>query len=238
MIRESKDTSYYEILDVSMNANHETIRTAYIRAKNAYNRDSLAIYTLFDQDESRRILDQIEEAYNVLSDAEKRKKYDESHGYISSEPGSITSFPRNTAWNGSTVVKTEAGASTASEQSPIARLQSLQSAGDNYTPLRTYKASALYEKNEETEEKLNNPSIVNGAFLKMAREYKNVSQDAIMELVKIKRNYLTALEEDDFKKLPAAVFVRGFVVQYAKALNLDGEKIASCYMSFYKSRSS
>jgi DnaJ-class molecular chaperone len=77
--------SYYEILDVSLNANSEVIRTAYIRAKNSYNRDALASYSLFDQDESKRILEEIEEAYSVLSDSEKRRKYDESHGIITSE---------------------------------------------------------------------------------------------------------------------------------------------------------
>ena len=77
--------SYYEVLDVSFNANPEIIRTAYIRAKNAYNRDSLAAYSLFDREDSKRILDEIEEAYTVLSDSEKRRKYDESHGIVSSE---------------------------------------------------------------------------------------------------------------------------------------------------------
>ncbi|MGZ3707026.1 MAG: DnaJ domain-containing protein, partial [Bdellovibrionota bacterium] len=77
--------SYYEVLDVSFNANPEIIRTAYIRAKNAYNRDSLAAYSLFDKEDSKRILDEIEEAYTILSDSEKRRKYDESHGIVSSE---------------------------------------------------------------------------------------------------------------------------------------------------------
>src|SRR3982751_2655820 len=77
--------SYYEILDVSFNASPEVIRTAYIRAKNAYNRDSLAAYSLFDKEDSKRILDEIEEAYSVLSDSDKRRKYDESHGIVSSE---------------------------------------------------------------------------------------------------------------------------------------------------------
>src|SRR6218665_477758 len=84
MGKDGKQT-YYEILDVSLNANPETIRTSYIRAKNAYNRDSLAAYSLFDREESKRILDEIEEAYSVLSDSEKRRKYDESHGIVSSE---------------------------------------------------------------------------------------------------------------------------------------------------------
>ncbi len=77
--------SYYEVLDVSFNASPEIIRTSYIRAKNAYNRDSLAAYSLFDKEESKRILNEIEEAYSILSDSDKRRKYDESHGIVSTE---------------------------------------------------------------------------------------------------------------------------------------------------------
>ena len=102
----SKGQTFYEILDVSLNANPESIRMAYIRAKNAYNRDSLAAYSLFDQDEAKSILAEIEEAYTILADSEKRRKYDESHGILSSETvyqsyhsgnHAVAAFARDTA---------------------------------------------------------------------------------------------------------------------------------------------
>ena len=86
------------------------------------------------------------------------------------------------------------------------------------------------------EERIQKCENVNGAFLRSVREYKNVSADEIMNVLKISKNYLTALEEDDFARLPASVFVRGFVIQYAKALKLDHEKLTKAYMSFLTSK--
>jgi curved DNA-binding protein CbpA len=262
-----KKQSYYEILDVSFNANPEVIRTSYIRAKNAYNRDSLAAYSLFDKEESKRILDEIEEAYTILSDSEKRRKYDESHGIISSESvydsyhrgnHAVAAFSRSTmstdddgfsfeddpfrkpkreeASPASAPAAAEAG-SGAAALSPIERLKAMAAdAAPAPTSVRNYQISRSHDTDPEMEERIKNTKEVNGAFLRSVREYKRVSQDEIMNILKISRNYLTALEEDDVKKLPANVFVRGFVIQYAKALRLEHEKTANAYMDFLKAK--
>ena len=47
---------------------------------------------------------------------------------------------------------------------------------------------------------------------------------------------LSAIEEDELTRLPASVFVRGFVIQYAKALKVDHEKVANSYMAFFRSK--
>lgn len=259
--------SYYEILDVSFNANPEVIRTSYIRAKNAYNRDSLAAYSLFDKDESKRILDEIEEAYTILSDSEKRRKYDEVHGIISSESvydsyhrgnHAVAAFsrstmatdddgfsfendpfrkPKNAEGGENKEEKAAVGAGGNSPISPIERLKAMAAdAAPSPASARNYQISRTFETDPEMEERIKNTKEVTGAFLRSVREYKRVSQDEIMNILKISRNYLTALEEDDVKKLPANVFVRGFVIQYAKALRLEHEKTANAYMEFLKTK--
>jgi cytoskeletal protein RodZ len=40
------------------------------------------------------------------------------------------------------------------------------------------------------------------------------------------------LEEESFENLPALVYVRGFIMEYAKALNLDPHKVADSYLKF------
>lgn len=241
--------SYYEILDVSFNANPEVIRTAYIRAKNAYNRDSLAAYSLFDQDESKRILEEIEEAFTILSDSEKRRKYDESHGIISSESvydayhkgnHAVAAFARDGRDPGAERFeddpfrKTEKKAESQA-LSHVDRLKAMQNASAP-AAARSYQVSRDYAVNEEMEERIRKLENVCGGFLRSVREYKRMSPEEIMDILKIGRNYLTALEEDDVARLPANVFVRGFVIQYAKALKLDHEKIASAYMEFLRSK--
>lgn len=264
--------SYYEVLDVSFNANPEIIRTAYIRAKNAYNRDSLATYSLFDPEESKRILQQIEEAYEILSDADKRRKYDESHGIISSESvydsyhkgnHAVAAFARSRmdldgepdgfGFEEDPFRRSQvAAAKAASESAPasttpvsptpvpshierLAAMQNISQSGSSASA-KSYVASRNHELDSAMEERIQKLQDVNGAFLKAVRAYKKVSAEEIMDILKISKTYLTALEEDDVTKLPANVFVRGFVIQYAKALKLEHEKVAAAYMEYLRSK--
>ncbi len=212
------EKNYYAVLDISFNANPEAIRSAYIRAKNAYSRDSLAIYSLFDADESRKIIAEIEEAYAVLSDAEKRRRYDESHGFLSADSSHY--YP-----------------STFHVRQPEKSLSVNQPITEQpLTNLRSYRLKKSYQENSEMESLLKSPAEVTGAFLKRAREYKQITSEELIDLLKINKNYLIALEEDQVEKLPAAVFVRGFVTQYAKTLELDPNVIVPRYMDFLKSK--
>lgn len=82
---ETESQSYYEILDVKPDASQSEIRQAYLRTKSAYSKDSAALYSIFDEHETRRVLESIEQAYLVLSNAEKRKEYDRVHGFLKSD---------------------------------------------------------------------------------------------------------------------------------------------------------
>ncbi|MFA7244193.1 MAG: helix-turn-helix domain-containing protein [Patescibacteria group bacterium] len=68
-----------------------------------------------------------------------------------------------------------------------------------------------------------------GQKLKRARARKKISLlDAEME-TKIRGKFLEALEEDDWKNLPADAYTKGFVLRYAKYLGLDEKKILEKY---------
>ena len=56
-------------------------------------------------------------------------------------------------------------------------------------------------------------------------------------ITKISKSYLMAIEEDNFAKLPAAVFLRGFVFQIARVLKLPADKVASAYIARYHKQS-
>jgi cytoskeletal protein RodZ len=45
--------------------------------------------------------------------------------------------------------------------------------------------------------------------------------------------FLEYIEEEDYRKLPARAYVRGFLQLYAKALGCDPERLASDYLKRY-----
>ena len=71
--------NYYEILQISPEANHAGITKAYRRAKEAYRQNSLTAYSLFSEDEMASALNLIDDAYHVLGLPEKRRIYDQAY---------------------------------------------------------------------------------------------------------------------------------------------------------------
>jgi DnaJ-class molecular chaperone len=78
-IKGIKDQTYYEVLEVSPTATTKEIQGAYEHAKETFGVDSLAIYTLFSEEEVKEIQEAIEAAYRILMDEALRRSYDQSH---------------------------------------------------------------------------------------------------------------------------------------------------------------
>ena len=68
-----------------------------------------------------------------------------------------------------------------------------------------------------------------GELLKAAREEKGLSLEEIQMITKIRLKHLKALETGDFDQIPGEVYVKGFMVNFAKTVGLDGEKILEKY---------
>jgi curved DNA-binding protein CbpA len=72
-----------------------------------------------------------------------------------------------------------------------------------------------------------------GPFLRRVREARNVPLEELSDYTKISKTYLLAIEEENWPKLPAAVYLRGFVTQMAKYLKLPHDKVAQTYVARY-----
>lgn len=68
-----------------------------------------------------------------------------------------------------------------------------------------------------------------GDKLKSAREAKGLSIEDIEKATKIQSRYLTAIEKNEFDKLPGDFYVRAFIRQYAQVVGLDGKELLSDY---------
>ena len=60
-----------------------------------------------------------------------------------------------------------------------------------------------------------------GEFFKQVRETKGLTIDEVAAKTRIRTDFVKALEDGNFAKLPDQVFARGFVRSYARSLGLD-----------------
>ena len=72
--------THYEVLEVGSDAGPEELERAYRLARATYGEDSLAIYSVFNEDDSSAIRERIELAYRVLANSDQRRLYDASLG--------------------------------------------------------------------------------------------------------------------------------------------------------------
>jgi hypothetical protein len=96
------------------------------------------------------------------------------------------------------------------------------------TPLSNYKVVPSME------EEIRLQQVFDGTFLQRVRNYKNVDLDRLSKVSRIGRNYLVAVESNDFHSLPAAVFVRGFISQISRQLCLDEKLVVESFMKLFK----
>lgn len=196
--------NYYEILELDTNAAQHDVTVAYNRARSTYSGENAAIYTIFSDQEARELLVLIEEAYQVLGNKILRNIYDQR------------------LQNGRTSLN------------DLTYVSILEASKQILPEAKVEKPMASYKKNDAFEKEIKTQANWDGAFLKSVREYKQLTVPSLSQITKINPYYISAIEKMETENLPAVVFVRGYVVQIAKALGLDDRKVADSYMKNYK----
>ena len=216
----------YDVLEISSNAAPQEIESAYVRAKNAYSGDSVALYSLMTKDECDAVLEQIEEAYSVIGFPEKRREYDRLRGFNQS------GFAQNYS------IEPSHGKSAAENLTKDS--VQYEDYGSSLIEAKVSKISAQkkfgldYEENADFDKTIAESTDFTGPFLKKIREYKNVTIERMAEMTRISKTHIVALENEDLSKLPADVYVRGYVYQYAKVLKLNPEIVAASFILNFK----
>lgn len=68
-----------------------------------------------------------------------------------------------------------------------------------------------------------------GKYLSDARKARDLDLRDAAQQTRISVNYLKALEEEDFSRLPGEVFVKGFLKNYSRFLHLDESEVMQKY---------
>jgi len=188
-MKDIKDQTYYEILEVSPTATTKEIQRAYEHAKETFHADSMAVYSLFSEKEVKEIEEAVEEAYRVLMDETSRSSYDQTHSR--------------------TVLK------------PLPEMPS-----ETQVATREKRAALSFTElsfNAEVEN-------YRGRELKQVRERMGIELQTVSKETKISLKILESLEEENFEKLPALVYLKGFLKSYAQCLGLDSQKVVEDYV--------
>ena len=79
------------------------------------------------------------------------------------------------------------------------------------------------------------PAETPGLFLQQMREARGLSLRNVAESTKIGTTYLESIEQHDFSRLPAPVYVRGFLKAFCRMLKVpDADLLVGRFMDLYE----
>lgn len=216
MLKRIEDMNFYELLEVSARATPQDIQRAYDRVRRIYDPNSIALYSLFSQEETAKIRQRIDEAYRTLSYEEHRRQYDrmlrERHEILEPEPPPPRFFPRPLSVPPSPPAERPAAVRPPAAPAP---------ATTPPIPVREQKAPSQFD------------GEFSGPTLRVLREQAGFTIRSVADITKISSRHIEHLEQEEFAKLPARAYIRGFLHQYAKALGYDPNRVITDYMRRY-----
>ena len=224
--------NYYEILEISENATRKEIVEAYQRAKAVYSKDSMALYSLYSDEESNNMVNLIEEAYQVLINPQRRDLYNREHN-INSHRAVVNIIFDKPGELGRSFVETPNFGDTSDDYEDPKINKAAFKAYVSVSKQESASKVPEYKLDESFESKIRFEEEFSGVFLQQIRKYKNMNLGYLSNVTKVAVYHLEAIEREDYKAMPARVYVRGFIKSYAKALDLDFEKVVDAYMKRY-----
>lgn len=208
------ENNYYEILEVDSKATQAQIRDAYQKLKNTFRTDNNALYSMMTNEDIHQWMSKIEEAYHVLSDMELKANYDQRRGVFSHDaPAPVFNLNRTP---------------------PMQKQQTEDLLIAPITDSPTNPFISNSSKEEALTEAINQEQQWRGAFIRKSREIQRLSLEDLSQKTKISKSHLQAIEDESFDRLPAIVYLRGFLMQISKTLKIPQEPVVASYLDHYK----
>jgi curved DNA-binding protein CbpA len=221
MIKKIEALDFYEVLEVSSLATTQEIHKAYERLRKIYDPNSVALYSLFTPEETAAMQARIEEAYRTLVYEDKRRHYDAALRDLCENPGAGDPCPAQTL------------APQPAQQQLVLSADNVLSPGPAEEPQRVPDPEPARPAPEAVKPVPEFTGEFTGPAIKSLREQSGRDLRPIAEMTKVSIRYLESIEEENFRKLPARTYIRGFLMLYAKALGCDAERLAGDYLKRY-----
>jgi curved DNA-binding protein CbpA len=231
--------TYYEILEVKPTAGPADVYAAYQKARATYSPSSPALYSMFSPEEAQELMALIEEAYQTLSHQARRKEYDLKIGLTKGTAGKAdlrASPPSGQQRMSASRVEHNSAAPPPSKNDVWVGPVRISAKASDLPGGFARTKFTVYEVKPDIEREIEAVTECDGLFLQKIRLYRGVTLDQMSDEIRVIKSTLVALEADDVEALPVAVFTRGFVVQFARALGLNERKISDAYMKFFKAK--
>lgn len=215
--------TYYEIFGLGRGCSILDINNQYERLKKVYVIENPMLRDIFD-DESLFVYNAfLDSVYRELTNHELRKEYDmEMEEHLNSLEESfpdtfflsevVKRYNRNKK-GGKKLIKKDVFGREADKKNFVVE------------DLDYVDSNTLFEKYRN--------EIIKGDILKKIREEIGISVKAIVSSTKISSFIVHAIENDEYAKLPADIYVKGFLANYCKAVKLNGantDKVVTDYL--------
>jgi hypothetical protein len=224
MLKKIEDMNYYELLEVSFRATAQEIHKAYERVRKIYDPNSIALYSLFSPDETEKIRQRVEEAYRTLIYDENRRDYDRTLRDMPDLPEApqpeLRYQPRPYAPRSHTPRMAE----------PLPHAPASEPHAAEPQPPPPPAPPAMPDKLQPVPADI---TELTGSVLKMMREQRGLTTRNVADITKLNGRYIEGIEEENYKKLPARPYIRGFLVLYAKAISYEPDRIVNDYLRRY-----
>jgi flagellar biosynthesis protein FlhG len=167
----------------------------------------MVICGLYGRDRQAALQARMDDAYETLMDAARRKAYD------------VSLFPEGQPSRRTNPLNDKSGPIDISSLRP---------------PTDPPKEIAEPRPPLPPEPAIGPETEITGSLLRQLRESRGIDLATISQKTKVAIAHLKAIEEERFPAMPAPVYVRGFLIEYAKLLRLDVGRILGTYFARYK----
>lgn len=209
---------HYEALGLGPGATPEEVERAYRFLESLYAEGALATYSLLEPEEAAEARARVRAAYEALSDPERRRVYDAGRGTPpADEAGGAAQRPPVT------------GGAEAPKLVPAAPAAAPEASPE--PPPTPPPARPVPPAPRPPSAPLLLPEPVTGATLKRFREERGVALADISARTKVGVRFLEYIEADRHADLPALVYLKGFLGEYARYLGLDVRRTVESYLS-------
>ena len=208
MVTPGAHSNHYEVLGLARSATAEQLERAYQFLAALYEDTAVATYSLLEPEELRDARARVRLAYEILRDPIQRRQYDA--GLPPVEPHQER--PR------------QAG------PRPVFKMAAPRPAPAPASERRTPHPAPRPEGAAPVRPRIL-PEPVTGESLRKAREERGVSLQDIATATKIGVRFLEYIESDRHTRLPAVVYLRGFVQQYSRFIGLDPQRTTDSYLA-------